>query len=67
MFYRTALVSSLLALAEARFNQEQLPIGAISAVQGGDPGVAATIAGAAVSDLLAATNACNKVRYIERE
>lgn len=51
----------LFAVAQARFNQEQVPIPAIAAVQGGAPGVAQTIAGAAVSDLLAGANACAKV------
>jgi hypothetical protein len=43
-----------------RFGQEQVPIPAIAAVQGGSPGVAQTIAGAAISDLLAAANDCAK-------
>lgn len=43
------------------FGQEQVPIPAIAAVQGGSPGQAQTIAGAAVSDLLAGSNACAKV------
>lgn len=45
------------------FGQEQVPIPAISAVtSGGAPGQAATIAGAAVSDLLAGANACAKLQ-----
>jgi hypothetical protein len=45
------------------FGQEQIPIPAISAVtSGGGPGVAATLAGSAVSTILAATNPCAKVR-----
>ena len=59
--YQYALLG-LLAVAQARFGQEQVPIPAIAALQAGSPGVAQTIAGAAVSDLLAATNACAKVR-----
>ncbi|KAF2758362.1 hypothetical protein EJ05DRAFT_499888 [Pseudovirgaria hyperparasitica] len=51
----------IVALAEARFGQEQVPISAIGQVQGGEPGVAQTIAGAAISDLLAGTNACDKL------
>jgi hypothetical protein len=58
----TAALALLFALATARFGQEQLPIEDIANVQGGDPGAAATIAGAAVSDLLAGANACAKVR-----
>lgn len=51
-----------IALAQARFNQENIPIDAIRQVQGGDPGVADTIAGAAISDLLAGANACAKLQ-----
>jgi hypothetical protein len=61
MFSKTLLLSLLVAYSEARFGQEQLPVGAISKIQGGNPGQAATIAGAAVSDLLGAANACAKV------
>lgn len=60
--YKIALVAALVAFVEARFGQEQVPIPAISAVQGGDPGAAATIAGAAISDLLAAANPCAKLQ-----
>jgi hypothetical protein len=61
MSVKTIILSALLALAQARFDQEQRPVSVIAAVQGGSPGVAQTIAGAAVSDNLAATNACNKL------
>lgn len=62
MLTRTTALAALIAVAHARFGQEQVPIPAIAAVQGGAPGVAQTIAGAAVSDLLAATNACDKLK-----
>ncbi|KIW27674.1 uncharacterized protein PV07_07397 [Cladophialophora immunda] len=62
MLFKTTALATLLTVAQARFNQEQIPIPAIAAVQGGAPGVAQTIAGAAVSDLLAATNACDKLK-----
>ena len=62
MFSKATAIAALLAVAQARFNQEQIPIPAIAAVQGGAPGVAPTIAGAAISDLLAASNACNKLK-----
>ncbi len=62
MFTKTTVFAALLAVAESRFGQEQVPIPAIAAVQGGSPGVAPTIAGAAISDLLAASNACNKLK-----
>jgi hypothetical protein len=62
MYFQAASLAALIAVAHARFGQEQIPIPAIAAVQGGAPGVAQTIAGAAVSDLLAATNACDKLK-----
>jgi hypothetical protein len=61
MSVKVITLSALFALAQARFGQEQIPVAAIAAVQGGSPGVAQTIAGAAVSDNLAATNPCNKL------
>ncbi|KAJ9496468.1 hypothetical protein H2202_008131 [Exophiala xenobiotica] len=62
MYFQAATLAALIAVAHARSGQEQIPIPAIAAVQGGAPGVAQTIAGAAVSDLLAATNACDKLK-----
>jgi hypothetical protein len=62
MVSKVILVSAIIAYVEARFGQEQVPIAAISAVQGGDAGAAATIAGATISDLLGAANSCAKVR-----
>jgi hypothetical protein len=61
MVSKTIIISAVIAYVEARFGQEQVPISAISAVQGGDPGAAATIAGAAISDLLGGANSCAKV------
>ncbi|KAF2502611.1 hypothetical protein BU16DRAFT_448160 [Lophium mytilinum] len=61
MLSRTILIAALVAMAQARFGQEQIPIAAIAAVKGGAPGQAPTIAGAAVSDLLGAANACAKL------
>jgi hypothetical protein len=61
MFSKALLISLVIAYVEARFGQEQVPIAAISAVQGGDPGAAATIAGATISDLLGGANACAKL------
>ncbi|KAL2434964.1 hypothetical protein ABEF95_011659 [Exophiala dermatitidis] len=58
----TVALAAVIAVVQARFGQEQIPIQAIAAVQGGDPGVAQTIAGAAVSDLLAGSNACDKLK-----
>ena len=49
-------------LAEARFNQEQILIPAISNIQRGPSGVASAITGGAISDLLGAANACAKLQ-----
>lgn len=62
MISKIVLITALIAYVEARFGQENVPIAAISAVQGGNPGAAATIGGAAISDLLGAANSCAKVR-----
>jgi hypothetical protein len=61
-----SVIFILLTVAQARFGQEQIPIPAIAAVQGGEPGAAPTIAGAAISDLLAGSNACAKVIAVDR-
>jgi hypothetical protein len=64
---KAIIIASLLALCEARFNQEQLVQGKIGALsQFGSPGAAATLAGTSISTLLAASNACDKVRKIPR-
>jgi hypothetical protein len=63
MVSKVILISAIIAYVEARFGQEQVPIDAISQVQGGDAGAAATIAGAAISDLLGGANACDKVCF----
>lgn len=60
----TSLIT-LLAYAEARFGQEQIPVAAVAALGDagfGDPGVAATIAGSIPGSLLAAASPCQKVR-----
>lgn len=62
MLSRQVALAVLIAVAQARFGQEQVPIAAISAVNGGDAGAAATIAGAAISDLLAGSSACDKLK-----
>jgi hypothetical protein len=61
MVSKTLLITLMIAYVEARFGQEQVPIAAISSVQGGNAGAAATIAGATISDLLGAANACAKL------
>lgn len=61
MVSKAFVIAAVIAYVEARFGQEQVPIAAISAVQGGDAGAAATIAGAAISDLLGGANSCAKL------
>lgn len=64
MVSKTILIAAMIAYVEARFGQENVPIAAISAVNGGAGGAAATIAGATISDLLGGANACAKVGLI---
>ncbi|KAG9194191.1 hypothetical protein G6011_04226 [Alternaria panax] len=61
MVSKTFMIAAMITYVEARFGQEQVPISAISSVAGGDAGAAATIAGAAISDLLGAANSCDKL------
>lgn len=57
------VISLISTPTDARFGQENSPaIAAIRNIQDGAPGRAPTIAGAAISDLLAGTNACDKLR-----
>jgi len=63
MLSQAVLLSVLLALTEARFGQEQVPIPAISALSNlGASGEAATLAGGDISTLLAAANPCAKLQ-----
>lgn len=58
-------IAFLLANAEARFGQEQVPVSAVSALSNfGNPGEAATLAGGVPGVLLAAANPCDKVTFI---
>ncbi|KAF2628540.1 hypothetical protein BU25DRAFT_37804 [Macroventuria anomochaeta] len=66
MISKALLITALIAHVGARFGQEQVPIQAISAVQGGDPGAAATVAGAAISDLLGGANSCAKLQRADQ-
>ena len=61
MVSKVVLIAAMIAYVEARFGQENVPIAAISSVQGGAGGAAATIAGATISDLLGGANACAKL------
>ncbi|KAI1202814.1 hypothetical protein F5X97DRAFT_285800 [Nemania serpens] len=62
MYTKFALTSALLAIAEARFGQEQVPVSEISALSNfGKPGEAPTLAGAVPGVLLAAADPCAKL------
>jgi hypothetical protein len=62
MHSKIAIVAALLALAEARFGQEGAVQSIVSALGNfGNPGQAATLAGATPGVLLAGANACAKV------
>ncbi len=62
MYSKIAVLSAMLAFAEARFGQEQSVASIISALGNfGQPGQAATLAGASPGVLLAGANACAKV------
>ncbi|PMD53404.1 uncharacterized protein K444DRAFT_571698 [Hyaloscypha bicolor E] len=61
MYTRTVLLSVLVAIAEARFGQEQIPISAISSDPGGSSGQEQTLTGQPISILLGAANPCAKL------
>ncbi|TGJ84550.1 hypothetical protein E0Z10_g4243 [Xylaria hypoxylon] len=67
MYTNVALISALLAVAEARFGQEQTPVSDISALGNfGQPGEAPTLAGAVPGVLLAAANPCAKLSLADQ-
>ncbi|KAI1334514.1 hypothetical protein F5Y15DRAFT_429348 [Xylariaceae sp. FL0016] len=62
MYTKATLISAILAVAEARFGQEQVPVAAISALTDfGSPGDAGTLSGQVPGVLLAAANPCDKL------
>lgn len=64
---KTLFVAVLVALAEARFGQEQIPVAAVQALSDfGNPGDAGTLSGQVPGVLLAAANPCAKVRNASR-
>ncbi|KAL7276074.1 hypothetical protein RUND412_000959 [Rhizina undulata] len=66
MLTRTSLVASLLlAVAQARFGQENAVQGVIAAI-GGNNGEADTLAGASIGTLLAAANPCSKLSLADQ-
>lgn len=67
MYTKVALASVLLAVAEARFSQEQVPVADISALSNfGQPGEAPTLAGAVPGVLLAAADPCAKLSLADQ-
>ncbi|KAI1267761.1 hypothetical protein F5Y18DRAFT_310107 [Xylariaceae sp. FL1019] len=67
MHSKTLLATTLLAAVEARFGQEQTPVSFITALSNfGDPGVAATLAGAVPGVLLAAADPCDKLTLADQ-
>lgn len=64
MMSKSIIVVALMAYAEARFGQEQVPVSAVSSLSNfGNPGEAATLAGGIPGSLLAAANPCDKVGH----
>ncbi|KAI1502555.1 hypothetical protein F5X99DRAFT_158399 [Biscogniauxia marginata] len=62
MYTKATILSALLAAAEARFGQEQVPVADIQALSNfGNPGQAATLAGSVPGVLLAAADPCDKL------
>ncbi|PMD31575.1 hypothetical protein L207DRAFT_572774 [Hyaloscypha variabilis F] len=61
MYTQALFLSVLVAIAEARFGQEQIPIPAIASAPGGTSGEAQTLAGQSISTLLGAANPCAKL------
>lgn len=60
-------ITFLLAFAEARFSQEQVPVSKVSALSNfGNPGEAASLAGAVPGVLLAAANPCDKLTLADK-
>lgn len=67
MYTKVAIVSALLAIAEARFAQEQVPVADISALSNfGQPGEAPTLAGQVPGVLLAAADPCDKLSLADQ-
>ncbi|KAI1806519.1 hypothetical protein F4811DRAFT_132792 [Daldinia bambusicola] len=67
MYTKTALISALLAVAEARFGQEQTPVADIQALGSfGNPGEAGTLSGSVPGVLLAAADPCAKLSLADK-
>lgn len=67
MFTKVATISALVAIAQARFGQEQVPVSAVTALSNfGNPGEAATLAGGIPGSLLAAADPCAKLTLADK-
>ncbi|KAH8197611.1 hypothetical protein TruAng_008243 [Truncatella angustata] len=67
MYAKTLAISALVAIAGARFGQEQVPVSAVSALGSfGNPGEAATLAGGIPGSLLAAADPCAKLELADK-
>ncbi|EMR65429.1 hypothetical protein MGN70_006190 [Eutypa lata] len=67
MYTKATLIAAILAVAEARFGQEQTPVAAIQALGDfGNPGEAATLAGGVPGVLLAAADPCDKLTHADK-
>lgn len=65
--YKLALIAAIVAVVEARFGQEQIPVAAVSALDGqfGNSGQAATLAGGVPGSLLGGADPCEKLRLAD--
>ncbi|KAI0018576.1 hypothetical protein F4780DRAFT_781262 [Xylariomycetidae sp. FL0641] len=67
MYTQATLIAAILAVAEARFGQESVPVSAISALtQFGEPGAAGGLSGAVPGVLLAAADPCDKLTLADQ-
>lgn len=67
MYTKATLISAILAIAEARFSQEQIPVSAVSSLSNfGNPGEAATLGGSVPGVLLAAADPCAKLTLADK-
>ncbi|KAK5630575.1 hypothetical protein RRF57_006290 [Xylaria bambusicola] len=67
MYSKATLVSAILAVAEARFAQEQIPVADIQALTNfGNPGEAGTLSGQVPGVLLAAADPCDKLSLADQ-
>ncbi|WYZ43939.1 hypothetical protein EsH8_VII_000375 [Colletotrichum jinshuiense] len=65
-YSKILLISAILASVEARFGQEQVPVQAVSSLQAGNPGEAATLAGGVPGVLLGAADPCAKLTLADK-